>query len=74
MNIGMLWLDDDRKTPFEEKIRRAAGYYLEKYGKTPDLCLVNNKMLVEEKRVDEIQVRPVNNVLIHHFLVGVSSS
>ena len=74
MNIGMLWLDDDKHTSFEEKIRRAAGYYSEKYGQTPDLCLVNQKMLAKEKRVDKIQVRPVNHVLVNHFWVGVKSS
>jgi hypothetical protein len=74
MNMGMLWLDDDKHTSFEEKIRRAAGYYSEKYGQTPDLCLVNQKMLAEEKRIDKIQVRPVNHVLINHFWVGVKGS
>ena len=74
MNIGMLWLDDDKHTSFEEKIRRAAGYYREKYGQTPDLCLENQKMLAEEKRVDKIQVQPVHHVLINHFWVGVKNS
>ena len=74
MNIGMLWLDDDKHTSFEEKIRRAASYYSEKYGQTPDLCLVNQKMLAEEQRVDKIQVQPVHNVLVNHFWVGIKGS
>jgi hypothetical protein len=74
MNMGMLWLDDDKQTSFEEKIRLAADYYKEKYGQTPDLCLVNQKMLAEEKRVDKIQVQPVHHVLINHFWVGVKNS
>jgi len=74
MNMGMLWLDDDKQTSFEEKIRLAADYYKEKYGQTPDLCLVNQKMLAEEKRVDKIQVQPVHHVLINNFWVGVKNS
>jgi len=74
MKIGMLWLDDDKHTSFEEKIRRAAGHYWEKYGQMPDLCLANQGMLAEEKQVDKIQVQPVHHVLINHFWVGVKNS
>lgn len=71
MNVGMLWLDDDKHTTLEEKIERAAEYYQNKYGQSPDFCLVNQSMLEEEKKLGQIQVRPVQNVLRNHFWVGI---
>lgn len=73
MDIGMLWMDDDKKSSLDDKIRKAAAYYLEKYGQKPDLCLVNRALLTEEKNVDSIQVQPANNVLPNHFWVGVKA-
>lgn len=74
MQIGMLWLDTDKRRSLEEKILRAASYYEEKYGHKPELCLVNEGMLTEEKDVATIHVRPVSNVIAHHFLLGRDSS
>ena len=73
MDVGMLWLDDDKKSSLDEKIKKAADYYLEKYGQKPDICLVNQAMLTEEKKVDAIQVQPAHNVLPNHFWVGVKA-
>ena len=72
MNVGMLWLDDDRQRPLEEKVSRAADYYQEKYGRLPELCLVNPKMLAEEKKVGRVRVQPENTVLPHHFWLGMN--
>lgn len=74
MNVGMLWLDDDKHATLEEKIQRAADYYRNKYGESPDCCLVNQAMLDEEKQMGRIQVRPVQNVLRNHFWVGVQGA
>lgn len=71
MDIGMLWLDDDKNSTLEEKILRAADYYQNKYGKSPNMCLVNQSQLEEVKQFGLIQVRPVQNVLRNHFWVGV---
>lgn len=72
MNTGMLWLDDDSRRSFDDKIMRAAEYYQEKYGRFPELCLVNIKMLAEEnKKVGRIEVQPTRMVLPHHFLLGM---
>jgi hypothetical protein len=72
MNVGMLWLDDDRRRSFEEKVKRAADYYREKYGRFPELCLVNTGMLPEEKiKVGRIEVQPAKMVLPHHFWLGM---
>lgn len=71
MNVGMLWLDDDKQRSFEEKVQRAAAYYQSKYGRSPEVCLVNSKMLTTEKTVGQIEVHPVKTVLLHHFWLGM---
>jgi len=71
---GMLWLDDDKKRPFTEKVQRAAQYYREKYGLTPNICLVNPNQLAEEQCVGGIAVKPARNVLMHHFFIGVEEA
>ena len=73
MNIGMLWLDADRVRSFDEKVKRAADYYQEKYGRLPELCFVNTKMLAEERSVDHIEVKPIKNVQHNHFWLGMKS-
>jgi len=45
MHSGMLWFDNDPKTALTTKIEKAAGYYRQKYGRNPDLCLVHPSML-----------------------------
>jgi hypothetical protein len=45
MNVGMLWFDNDPRTALTVKVNRAADYYRQKYGRVPDLCLVNPSML-----------------------------
>ena len=73
MNIGMLWLDDDKKRSFEDKVRRAVEHYRDKYGRSPELCLVNTKMAVSEERVGRVEVRAVETVIPSHFWLGMKS-
>lgn len=73
MNIGMLWLDADRGRSFDEKVQRAAEYYTEKYGRFPELCLVNTAALLGEKKVGQIMVKPVKTVLPNHFWLGIDT-
>ncbi len=73
MNVGMLWLDNDRQRSLDEKVNRAAEYYLEKYGRSPELCLVNSRSLTEKKKVGQIEVQPAPTVLPHHFWLGMKS-
>ncbi len=73
MITGMLWLDDDKSRSLEEKVKRAVAYYRDKYGQSPELCLVNKAMLAETQQVDQVQVRPAGNVILHHFWVGRES-
>ena len=73
MNVGMLWLDDDKKRPLAEKVARAADYYQEKYGRLPELCLVNIQMLAAEQRIGKIKVQPARTVLRDHFWLGMQA-
>jgi hypothetical protein len=74
MNVGMLWLDDDKKRPFDEKVKRAVDYYKNKYGRLPELCLVNSGMISEEKKVGKVAVQPIKTVLPNHFWLGMKPS
>lgn len=74
MITGMMWLDVDAKRPLSEKVERAADYYKNKYGRKPDLCFVNDSMLEDETQVGKILVRPVRNIMRHHFWLGQSES
>lgn len=73
MDIGMLWLDDDAKRPFDEKIKRAAEYYRNKYGRKPNLCLVHQKSANETTVVGKINVIPDPSISLHHFWIGLKS-
>lgn len=82
MNIGMLWFDNDPKAEFNAKIERAARYYHEKYGRTPNLCFVHPSMLGNGHSKEDstplksgnIVVRPSRSVLPNHFWIGVNGS
>lgn len=72
MHTGMLWFDNDPHTPLAHKIQKAAEYYRQKYGRLPDLCLVNPAMLQNEKiNEGRITVRPYRPVLPGHLWIGV---
>ena len=74
MNVGMLWLDNDTKRPFEEKVQRAIDYYQQKYGCLPEICHVNPQMLGKSKKIGEINVEPLQTVLPHHFWLGLKNA
>jgi hypothetical protein len=73
MNVGMLWFDNDPRTGLGAKIERAAGYYRQKYGRPPDLCLVHPSMLASTpaQTVGPIVVRPNPVILPGHLWIGV---
>lgn len=76
MNVGMLWFDNDPRTSLLVKIERAADYYRQKYGLTPDLCLVHPATLdvapldVAECRAGKVFVRPNRAILKGHLWIG----
>jgi len=83
VNIGMLWFDNDPKTTLAAKIIRAVTYYTEKYGRAPNLCLINPAMMEsppapggasphpEKNGIGGIAVRPYRPVLPGHLWIGV---
>ena len=77
MNVGMLWFDNDPKTTLEVKIQQAADYYRHKYGRTPDLCLVNPGILAKTSdqsgasQSGRILIRPLRSILPGHLWIGV---
>ncbi len=72
MKIGMMWLDTDKQRTLEEKVRRAAEYYRDKYGRFPELCLVNSRLLKDEKKVGRVKIQPAAAVLPGHFWLGMT--
>jgi hypothetical protein len=74
MDTGMLWYDDDRQRSLEDKVRRAADYYRRKYGRAPNLCLLNPQSLNGgPDAVNTIELQTAPNILPHHFWIGVAS-
>ena len=77
MHTGMLWFDNDPKTTLDLKISQAADYYHHKYGRNPDMCMVNPAMLEKaaaEKSAQQsgkIMIRPLRSVLPGHLWIGV---
>lgn len=43
MQSGMLWYDGDKQKTLAKKVAEAALYFRKKYGRTPDMCLINAK-------------------------------
>ena len=71
MNLGMMWFDNDPKIALAAKINRAAEYYQKKYGKAPNLCLVNPKSMTEVlTKSGNISVRTMDMVLPGHLWIG----
>jgi hypothetical protein len=72
MNVGMMWFDNDPKTALTAKVHQAAEYYRAKYGRMPDLCLVNPAMLKEPQAQDgKVLIRPLRSILPGHLWIGV---
>ena len=75
MQAGMLWFDNDKKTPLTAKVKKAADYYRKKYGRSPDLCMVNPSMIPEKKAESgKIAIRPYQPILPGHLWIGIDDS
>jgi hypothetical protein len=87
MEIGMLWHDSDQHRDLAGKVRRAARHYTKKYGKEPDICFIHPQTLGQEPSlgarrgagkngltIDRISIQRSEQVLPHHFWIGVSGS
>jgi hypothetical protein len=69
----MLWFDNSQSA-LNVKIQKALDYYVKKYGRQPDLCLVHPSLLEKAEpdlRISGLTVRPYRPVLPGHIWIGV---
>ena len=74
MHTGMLWFDNDPATTLSVKIQKAADYYRKKFGRMPDLCLVNPAMLEKDQKkleLGKLTIRSYRPVMPDHLWIGV---
>lgn len=73
MDIGMLWFDGDDSREMHHRIERAVEYYRNKYGKIPNICMVNAATIegTSLEPLDGVEVRPNPLILPEHFWLGV---
>jgi len=81
MKTGLLWFDNDPSRALEEKVRRAASRYQQKFGRRPNVCYVHPSLLdgnphqtCPTSGVETMRVTPLPSVLRHHFWVGEEES
>jgi hypothetical protein len=72
MQEGMLWFDNDRKASLAAKVKRAAEYYRNKYGQTPNACHIH--LSKKEKAIGRIKLTPSRTVQPNHFWIGVDDA
>lgn len=71
MRVGMLWFDDSNRT-LPEKVERAGSFYREKFGRSPNLCLVNPESCdIKEGVFAGVELRQARMVLPGHLWIGV---
>jgi len=70
MNIGMLWLDDSKRT-LDDKLSRALAHYREKYQREPDTVWLNPMTPDVPETLSGLRVRTSRTVLPMHFWIGV---
>jgi len=74
MKVGLMWFDNDPRRPLEEKIKRAARRYKEKFGRFPNVCYVNPALLEKnEVRCGSLRVVAASDILPHHFWLCFSN-
>lgn len=74
MKVGMMWFDGDRKADLSSRIERAADYYRNKYGHTPNLCVVHPKTpggQAPPGKLAGVDVKTSASVLPDHFWLGM---
>lgn len=69
-DLSLLWRDSDRSRTLRQKIDRAVAYYVEKYGKSPLVCLVNPTMLDGSQFDAGLQVVATKTVKPDHLWLG----
>ncbi len=66
----LLWYDDTKKKPVEAKILEGIERYIERFGETPNLCLINPSQAVQAQG---IIVRPTTYVRPNNYWIGIEA-
>jgi hypothetical protein len=74
MQVGMLWFDNDPQADIISKVQRAADYYRQKYGQSPNLCFIHPSMLPKKERMvaGSIVIKGTPQILPNHFWLGIT--
>ena len=64
----LLWYDDTKKKPAEEKILEGVRRYIERFGETPNVCLVHPSEAVSAQG---LMIRPTAYVRPNNYWIGV---
>jgi len=74
---GLLWFDNDPRRPLEEKVKRAAQRYKEKFGRMPNVCYINPTLLAQNEGLTSLPIQKATvklvaspTILPNHFLVS----
>ena len=72
IGIGMLWFDNEPKSSLAEKVNRAAEYYKNKYGKSPNKCYINPKAREKKHKgiINGIKIFTSPTILPNHIWIG----
>lgn len=76
MQKGLLWYDSEPGRPIAVKAAAAAERFQQKFGIVPDTCYVSSKALKEGELSipfgeGQLRLIPANNILQHHFWIGL---
>lgn len=66
----LLWYDDTKKKSAEDKILEGVKRYVERFGETPNICLVSPSEMVQAQG---LLVRPAAHVRPNNYWIGVES-
>ncbi len=70
-----VWYDDHPKKSINAKIDEAILRYKQKYGKTPNLCMLSEKTQSGDYSLAStelgVQIRTAKNVPLHYFWIGM---
>jgi hypothetical protein len=79
MQAGLLWYDSEPNRTIAAKAAAAAERFQQKFGVVPDVCYVNDKALKDGELTvpfhdGQLRLVPANNILLHHFWIGLAGS
>ena len=75
MQAGMMWFDNDKQKSLVMKVETAMAYYQKKYGRSPNLCMVNPSMIPEKMPEDmKVSIRPYQPIVAGHLWIGIDDT